>query len=283
MASVPREQFVPESLRGEAYADRALGIDCGQTISQPYIVALMTQALQLSGSEKVLEIGTGSGYQTAILAETAREVVSIERLEGLSRKAAEILKRLGYQNITPLVGDGSQGDPARAPFDRIVVTAAAAFYPPALFEQLAEGGTLVMPLGGPEHQTLQAIRKSGGVSQAWPLCECRFVPLVSARRATGIIGRGRVRRAFLLSGFRDPCWRFCQAQAARCCVGRGKAAFFECKGHRIWAKVREKRQLERDFSTFSRDLADFLVHKLPPADKISHTCRCDDWCSPNHY
>ncbi len=180
MASVPRQQFVAESLRDQAYADRALGIDCGQTISQPYIVALMTQALHLSGSEKVLEIGTGSGYQTAILAQTAREVVSIERHESLSHKADEVLKRLGYRNITLLVGDGCQGDPARAPFDRIVVTAAAASCPPALFEQLGEGGTLVIPIGPSEHQTLQAIRKTGGVAQIAWLSECRFVPLVGA-------------------------------------------------------------------------------------------------------
>jgi protein-L-isoaspartate(D-aspartate) O-methyltransferase len=179
MASVPREQFVPETLRDEAYSDRALGIDCGQTISQPYIVALMTQALQLSGSEKVLEVGTGSGYQTAILARTAGEVVSIERLAPLSHKAEEILKRLGCQNVRLLVGDGSQGDPAHAPFDRILVAAAAPACPPALFEQLAEGGTLVMPLGGAEHQILQAIRKSGGVAAVSALCDCRFVPLVS--------------------------------------------------------------------------------------------------------
>ena len=185
MASVPREQFVPEALRDLAYADRALGIDCGQSISQPYIVALMTQSLQLSGGEKVLEIGTGSGYQTAILAQTAREVVSIERFEGLSRQAEEVLKRLGCRNITLLVGDGSRGDAARAPFDRIVVTAAATECPPALFEQLVEGGMLVMPLGGAEHQTLQAMRKIGRASEVWPLCECRFVPLVGEPQEYG--------------------------------------------------------------------------------------------------
>jgi protein-L-isoaspartate(D-aspartate) O-methyltransferase len=182
MASVPREQFLPAALRDLAYADRALEIDCGQTISQPYIVALMTQSLRLSGGEKVLEIGTGSGYQAAILAQTAGEVVSIERFEALSRKAEELLNRLGYRNVTLLIGDGSRGDPARAPFDRIVVTAAAASCPPALFEQLAEGGTLVMPIGGAEHQTLQVVRKLGGAAQARPLCECRFVPLVSEQR-----------------------------------------------------------------------------------------------------
>jgi protein-L-isoaspartate(D-aspartate) O-methyltransferase len=180
MAGVPRERFVAESLRDEAYSDRALGIDCGQTISQPYIVALMTQAIHLSGSERVLEVGTGSGYQTAILAQTAREVVSIERHESLSRKADEVLQRLGYRNITLLVGDGSQGAPAHAPFDRIVVTAAAASCPPALFEQLVEGGTLVIPIGGAEHQTLQAVRKMGGAAEISPLTECRFVPLVDA-------------------------------------------------------------------------------------------------------
>jgi protein-L-isoaspartate(D-aspartate) O-methyltransferase len=182
MARVPRDQFIPAEIRNLAYADRALGIDCGQTISQPFIVAVMTQSLQLSGTERVLEIGTGSGYQTAILAQTAGEVVSIERFETLSRKAGEVLRRLGYGNVTLLVGDGTRGDPARAPFDRIIVTAAAAACPPALFEQLIEGGTLVMPIGGTDHQTLQVVRKSDGAATSWSLCECRFVPLVSEPR-----------------------------------------------------------------------------------------------------
>jgi len=181
MAKVPRERFVPEAVRDEAYADRALGIDCGQTISQPFIVALMTEALRLSGPEKVLEIGTGSGYQTAILAELAAEVISIERHASLSRNAAALLEQLGYRNVTLLVGDGSLGDASRAPFDRIMVAAAAPRYPPALFEQLREGGVLVMPLGGMDSQTLEVIRKVGGKAEAAQLSGCRFVPLIGVQ------------------------------------------------------------------------------------------------------
>lgn len=180
MAKVPREQFVSEEIRREAYADRALPIDCGQTISQPYIVGLMTQSLELAGEEKVLEIGTGSGYQTAILAELAREVVSIERHSELSARASEVLSALGYRNVTLVVGDGTLGWPDRSPFDRIIVTAAAAEYPPALFAQLDEKGILVIPLGGRDYQTLQAIRKLAGRPQAANLSACRFVPLVGA-------------------------------------------------------------------------------------------------------
>lgn len=181
MGKVPRERFIAEELRGEAYADRALAIDCGQTISQPYIVALMTEALQLSGHEKVLEIGTGSGYQTAILAELAAEVVSVERYPELSEQAASALRALGYRNVTLAVGDGTLGWPSRAPFDRVIVTAAAARYPPALFEQLAEEGLLIIPLGGRDYQTLQAIRKVAGRPQATTLSACRFVPLVGVQ------------------------------------------------------------------------------------------------------
>jgi len=178
MAKVPRERFVPAEMRHEAYADRALGIDCGQTISQPYIVGLMTQALELTGQEKVLEVGTGSGYQAAILAELAREVVTIERHARLSQQAQAVLGELGYTNITFVVGDGTLGWAERAPYDRITVTAMAAECPPKLFEQLVEGGILVIPLGGYEYQTLQAIRKVGGAPQATVLSPCRFVPLV---------------------------------------------------------------------------------------------------------
>lgn len=178
MAKVPRERFLAPELRDEAYADRALTIDCGQTISQPYIVGLMTQALELSGPQKVLEIGTGSGYQTAILAELAREVVSVERHGVLSGRAGLILSELGYENVTLVTGDGTLGCPEQSPFDRIMVTAAAAGYPPTLFEQLEEGGILVIPLGGRDYQTLQAIRKTAGCPQAVNLSACRFVPLV---------------------------------------------------------------------------------------------------------
>jgi protein-L-isoaspartate(D-aspartate) O-methyltransferase len=180
MAKVPRERFVAPELCNEAYADRALAIDCNQTISQPYIVGLMTQALALSGDQKVLEIGTGSGYQTAILAELAREVVSVERHAELSRQAGEVLSALGYGNVTLVTGDGTLGCPGRAPFDRIIVTAATAECPPMLFEQLEEGGILVIPLGGRDYQTLQAIHKVAGRPQAMNLSACRFVPLVGA-------------------------------------------------------------------------------------------------------
>ena len=180
MAKVSRERFIAPELRDEAYADRALAIDCSQTISQPYIVGLMTQALELSGPQKILEIGTGSGYQTAILAELARQVVSVERHALLSQQAGMILSELGYRNVTLLTGDGTLGCPDRSPFDRIIVTAAAAEYPPTLFEQLEEGGILVIPLGGRDYQTLQAIRKLAGRPQAMNLSACRFVPLVGA-------------------------------------------------------------------------------------------------------
>ncbi len=178
MAQIPRERFIDEPLRAEAYADRALGIECGQTISQPYIVALMTQALALRGDERVLEVGTGSGYQTAILAELAREVVSIERYEALSQQAALRLAELGYGRVKLIVADGTLGWPAGAPYDRILVAAAAATQPPALVEQLAAGGTLVIPLGTHDQQMLQAIRKVGGEVRTETLSACRFVPLV---------------------------------------------------------------------------------------------------------
>ncbi len=181
MTKVPRERFVASAMCDEAYADRALAIDCRQTISQPYIVGLMTQALELSGKETVLEIGTGSGYQTAVIAELAREVISIERHEVLSKQADAVLAELGYENVTLVVGDGTLGLPDRSPFDRIIVTAAAAQYPPALFEQLREGGILVIPLGGCDCQMLQAIRKLSGRSKTENLSACRFVPLVGSQ------------------------------------------------------------------------------------------------------
>jgi protein-L-isoaspartate(D-aspartate) O-methyltransferase len=178
MAKVPRERFVEAKFRDSAYDDQALGIACGQTISQPYIVALMTQALELTGSQRVLEVGTGSGYQAAILAELAREVLSIERHETLSQRAGKILAELGCGNVTLAVGDGTLGWPSAAPYDRIVVTAAAARVPPALLEQLGEGGILVIPLGSHEQQMLRVIRKVCGELVAVDLCACRFVPLV---------------------------------------------------------------------------------------------------------
>jgi protein-L-isoaspartate(D-aspartate) O-methyltransferase len=181
MDCVPRERFVSPETVDQAYADRALAIGCGQTISQPYIVALMTQALECSGRETVLEIGTGSGYQTAVLAEVAHEVISVERHAPLSEQAGALLRQLGYRNVTLVVGDGTVGWPARAPYDRIIVTAAAAQCPPALFDQLKEGGILVIPLGGHEYEALQAIRNVAGSPQATNLSACRFVPLVGAQ------------------------------------------------------------------------------------------------------
>lgn len=175
---VPRERFVCEELVPQAYADRALPIDCEQTISQPYIVALMTEALDLSGDESVLEIGTGSGYQTAILCELAREVTSIERHAGLARTAAQQLQTLGYPNVRVYEGDGTLGCPQHAPYDRILVTAGGPHIPPALFEQLAEGGILVMPVGGTDSQSLRKVIKVNGQAHMTDLGGCRFVRLI---------------------------------------------------------------------------------------------------------
>ncbi len=180
MRRVPREAFVPESIANEAYLDGALPINCNQTISQPIIVAMMTEALQLSGNEKVLEIGTGSGYQTAILAELAGEVFSIERHAELTRQAESRLLELGYKNIHLQTDDGSLGWPDEAPFDRILITAAARECPPALWEQLREGGILVGPFGSPAEQTLYEIHKIAGRPRSKVLTGCRFVPLVSS-------------------------------------------------------------------------------------------------------
>jgi protein-L-isoaspartate(D-aspartate) O-methyltransferase len=178
MMRVPRQRFVPPEEQTESYADRALSIECGQTISQPYIVALMTEALELSGNESVLEIGTGSGYQTAVLCELAGHVVSIERHADLSLRADSVLKSLGYQNYTLVVEDGTNGWPPLAPYDRVICTAAAARMPTALFDQLTEGGILVIPIGPTESQSLQAICKVHGQPIPRELSGCRFVPLV---------------------------------------------------------------------------------------------------------
>jgi len=178
MGRVPREAFVPEELAGEAYFDCALPIDCEQTISQPVIVAMMTEALQLGGNEKVLEVGTGSGYQAAVLAELAPVVFTIERHAGLSRQAGERLQKLGYRNVFLKAGDGTLGWPEEAPFDRIIVTAAAQECPPALWEQLAEGGVLIGPFGAESEQELYELHKVGGQPQAKILTGCRFVPLI---------------------------------------------------------------------------------------------------------
>jgi protein-L-isoaspartate(D-aspartate) O-methyltransferase len=178
MARVPRETFVPEALQSAAYADRALAIDCDQTISQPYIVAAIAQALHLTGGENVLDVGTGSGYQAAVLAELAENVVSIERHAKLSHAASKRLARLGYANVKCVVGDGTRGYLPDAPYDAIAAAAASGEIPPALFEQLREGGRMVLPIGGPSEQVLNLIRKHDGKAQQVPLFACRFVPLV---------------------------------------------------------------------------------------------------------
>lgn len=177
---VPREDFVLEDARTQAYADRALPIHCDQTISQPYIVALMTELLELDGSQRVLEIGTGSGYQTAVLAELASQVFSIERHPELSAAAQSRLATLGYQNVCLRVADGTLGWAEQAPFDRIIVTAGAVETPPSLFSQLAEQGIMVIPVGGPEQQVLETIRKQQGQPRVEQAVPCRFVPLVGS-------------------------------------------------------------------------------------------------------
>ena len=175
---VPRHLFVPEPERGQAYDDHPVAIGCGQTISQPLIAALMTQLLELRGGERVLEIGTGSGYQTAILAELAGEVCTVERFAELADCARDILDALGYGTVRYRIGDGTLGWPEFAPYDRIVVTAGAPHVPQPLVNQLAEGGVLVIPVGGSSSQTLQVVRKhAGGISTADD-CRCVFVKLI---------------------------------------------------------------------------------------------------------
>jgi protein-L-isoaspartate(D-aspartate) O-methyltransferase len=180
MERVPREAFVLPDLAEQAYADRALPIDCGQTISQPYIVALMTQALDLGGQERVLEIGTGSGYQTAILSRLAAHVTSLERHAPLAEKAREALAYLHCDNVELFVADGWAGWAEGAPYDRILVAAASDRCPPALIDQLAEGGRLVIPLGDSSSQVLQILTRRGGQAIWEELVACRFVPLVAA-------------------------------------------------------------------------------------------------------
>lgn len=175
---VQRHKFVPEDLRGSAYADYPVPIGEGQTISQPYIVALMTESLDLKGEEKVLEIGTGSGYQAAILAEIAKEVYTIERFEDLSLKADSLLKELGYVNIKVKTGDGTLGWPEEAAFDRIIITAATPRIPLPLTEQLKEGGKIVLPLGERFNQVLTLSEKKDGKFISTEICGCVFVPLI---------------------------------------------------------------------------------------------------------
>jgi protein-L-isoaspartate(D-aspartate) O-methyltransferase len=178
MRRVPRELFVPEHDRAHAYADAALGLPHGQTISQPFIVALICQALALDGGERVLDVGTGSGYQAAVLAELAAAVVSIERIPELAAQARTNLLAAGYGERVELhIGDGWQGVPVRAPFDGIAVAAAAPEPPPALLEQLADRGRLVLPVGESD-QWLVVVDRSGGRTRVRALSPVRFVPLV---------------------------------------------------------------------------------------------------------
>ncbi len=174
---VPRERFVPARERVHAYADRPLPIGFGQTISQPYMVAVMLEALELSGREKVLEIGTGSGYQTALLAELAREVYTVDIIPELVDQARWVLKDMGYRNIRFRVGDGGEGWPEHAPFDRIIVSAAMPEIPSPLLEQLADGGILVGPVGDLMEQDLVRLRRRGETFNRQPLGRCAFVPL----------------------------------------------------------------------------------------------------------
>jgi protein-L-isoaspartate(D-aspartate) O-methyltransferase len=178
MRKVPRHEFVPPALRHEAYADRPLPIGYDQTISQPYIVALMTQLLELKGNEKVLEIGTGSGYQAAVLAELTKAVYSIEIVEPLGRRAQEVLKRLGYRNVRVRIGDGYKGWPEHAPFDAVIVTCSPEDVPPALVEQLREGGTIVIPVGRWPDQTLYRLKKRGRSLEREAITPVSFVPMV---------------------------------------------------------------------------------------------------------
>jgi protein-L-isoaspartate(D-aspartate) O-methyltransferase len=179
MDEVPRERFVQTSFAGSAYADQALPISCGQTISQPYVVAYMTEQLAVSPHHRVLEIGTGSGYQAAVLSQLARQVVSIERYRTLADQARERLRSLGYNNVEIVVGDGFTGMPSRAPYDRIIVTAAAETVPQTLLDQLADDGVMILPLGSREGaQHIIKLTKSQTGTRREDLIPVRFVPML---------------------------------------------------------------------------------------------------------
>jgi protein-L-isoaspartate(D-aspartate) O-methyltransferase len=178
MERVPRHEFVPTPMHPDAYADMPLPIGSGQTISQPYIVAAMLEALEIRETDRVLEIGTGSGYMTALLAELAHEVFTIERHAELAERARGVLEQIGYKNVRTVIGDGSQGYAPAAPYDRIVASAAAPMIPPALIEQLGEGGRMVIPVGPPHAQQLELVRKFGGEMHMTMLDPCRFVPMI---------------------------------------------------------------------------------------------------------
>jgi len=181
MLQVPRHEFVPVESAEAAYEDNALPLTLGQTISQPYIVAYMTQALDLRGTERVLEIGTGSGYQAAVLAKIVPEVYTIEILPELQKQAGEVLSRLGYRNVHLRVGDGYMGWPEYAPFDRIIVTAAPAEVPQPLIDQLKEGGRLVIPVGSLDQDLVVLVKEKSGVTRKSTI-PVRFVPMTGKAR-----------------------------------------------------------------------------------------------------
>jgi protein-L-isoaspartate(D-aspartate) O-methyltransferase len=178
MEKIPRHEFVPHTLQHEAYDDNPLPIGEGQTISQPYIVALMTQMLELEGSEKVLEIGAGSGYQCALLCELASEVYTVERVPSLAKRAERILSDLGFSNFNIRVGDGSEGWSEHQPYQAILVTAGSPGIPETLAEQLAEGGRMVIPVGNRYSQVLKKITKIRGALKEEEGAGCRFVDLI---------------------------------------------------------------------------------------------------------
>ena len=175
---VPRDEFIPESMRASAYDDAALPIGIGQTISQPYMVAIMTELLKLKGNEKVLEVGTGSGYQAAILSQLCKKVFTIERIESLAVQAKETLKKLGYTNVEFIIGDGTLGYPKESPYEGIIVTAGCPEIPSLLIDQLADGGRLVIPVGETYLQTLTVVTKKEGKLKFEESIACVFVPLI---------------------------------------------------------------------------------------------------------
>ena len=177
MAKVPRHEFVPPAQRRSAYRNRPLSIGAGQTISQPFVVALMTDLLELKPEDKVLEIGTGCGYQAAVLAELARDIYTIEIIESLGKCAAKTLERLGYANVHTKIGDGYMGWPEHAPFDAIIVTAAPDHVPPALIEQLKPGGRLVIPVGKLFQELMVITKNADGSTTRKDIVPVQFVPL----------------------------------------------------------------------------------------------------------
>lgn len=185
MLEVPRHKFVGENLRTQAYNDYPLPIGSGQTISQPYMVALMTELMNLSGKEKVLEIGTGSGYQTAILAEVSSQVFTIERVPELSLSARQKIEGLGYSNVVFRVGDGTIGWPEYAPYDRVLITAGAPDIPNSLFNQVVDGGIMVVPIGDRNYQILNVVKNDGGNPKTEKSVECTFVPLLGKEGWSG--------------------------------------------------------------------------------------------------